>query len=86
MCGRFVSRRDKQELSQEFNIELFNTPPVKSYNIAPAQGVGVVVYDNKRIIYTPLLWGLIPRWSKDIRYGKMINARSETIMEKGFKQ
>ncbi len=83
MCGRFVSASDKKEIEKLFRVDIFRSPVLKSYNIAPAQNAGVIINDNGKIVYDALLWGLIPSWSKDLTIGsKMINARSETIMQK----
>jgi len=82
MCGRFVAKSEKDELINEFGIDIFESPVAISYNIAPFQAVGVII-NNNGIRYTPLVWGLVPSWSKDVKIGyKMINCRSETILEK----
>jgi putative SOS response-associated peptidase YedK len=52
------------------------------YNVAPSQQVAVV-YDESPNTLSAARWGLIPSWSKDPSIGyKMINARSETLLEK----
>jgi putative SOS response-associated peptidase YedK len=52
------------------------------YNVAPSQQVAVV-YDESPNTLSAAKWGLIPSWSKDPSIGyKMINARSETLLEK----
>jgi putative SOS response-associated peptidase YedK len=83
MCGRFTSKEEKEELLRLFQIDIFDIPPVISYNIAPGQVVGAIINAKGGRHYTPLIWGLIPSWSKDPKIGyKMINARSETVAEK----
>ncbi|MFC9250398.1 SOS response-associated peptidase family protein [Amycolatopsis thailandensis] len=29
-----------------------------------------------------LMWGLVPSWAKEVKLGRLINARSEAITEK----
>jgi putative SOS response-associated peptidase YedK len=52
------------------------------YNIAPSQPIAAILdKESKNIEF--LRWGLIPGWAKDESIGnRLINARSETIMEK----
>ena len=70
----------------EFNEHHF-TP---RYNIAPTQDVAVVANTLPDTGQEPAVkqieffhWGLIPSWAKDPKIGnRMINARSETLVEK----
>lgn len=84
MCGRKTLTKNKTEIIKEY---LVNPTSIKfdwipSFNITPSQITPVLLYDNKRIII-PMQWGLIPFWAKDRKIGfKMINARSETLLEK----
>lgn len=84
MCGRFTLYDNKDVIENEFEVEieqpgLFNP----SYNIAPTQNSLVIYTKEDKRICTPMRWGLIPFWSKDIKIGyKMINARAETVDEK----
>ena len=82
MCGRFSLVADPDELRQAFpwlNIPVANAP---RYNIAPSQPVAVIPNDGKNQL-DYYIWGLIPSWAKDPDIGnRMINARSETILEK----
>lgn len=83
MCGRYNLRLTPQELQKFF--ELFREPPPFSirYNIAPTQTVPVVRLVEGHREAALLRWGLIPFWAKDAKIGaKMINARSDTILEK----
>lgn len=83
MCGRFVSASQKKEIENLFQIDVFRSPVLQSYNIAPNQNAGVIINDNGKIVYDVLFWGLIPSWSKDLSISsKMINARAETVMQK----
>jgi hypothetical protein len=45
----------------------------------------VIVRNNKRNELRPMRWGLVPSWAQDRAIGqRMINARSETLLEKPF--
>jgi putative SOS response-associated peptidase YedK len=82
MCGRFSLKSTMQAISDEFDIKESDFNIDARYNIAPTQNVAVVIYDNGRRL-TTFRWGLIPSWAKDPEIGnKMINARSETLLEK----
>lgn len=85
MCGRFTLTATVDELIDRFDIEYFldqeNYFP--SFNVAPSQSVLAVINNGTRNKMGFLRWGLIPPWAKDMSIGhKMINARSETLMEK----
>jgi putative SOS response-associated peptidase YedK len=85
MCGRFTLTATVDQLIDRFDIEYFleqeNFQP--SYNIAPTQSVLAVINNGRHNKMGFLRWGLIPPFAKDISIGnKMINARSETLLEK----
>ena len=85
MCGRKTLTRDIQSIIEELTIEEWEDHDryIPSYNIAPAQFSPIMTQGVKYRIVRPMKWGLIPSWSKDKTMGKkLINARSETIMEK----
>ncbi len=87
MCGRYTFTqmpKADQVVRLEEQSELSLQP---RYNIAPAQACLVKpINDPQR--YHFYRWGLIPAWAKDPKIGyKMINARSETVLEKpAFRQ
>lgn len=82
MCGRFVRKTDLRDAAKYFSVETLEALMPASYNIAPRQPVAVIMEEGRRQIVS-MQWGLIPSWSKDAKIGyKMINARSETILEK----
>ena len=82
MCGRFTLSVDPVDLQLEFQIPEMPAKWHPRYNIAPSQPVAVLTDSNKRTVDF-FQWGLVPGWAKDISIGsKLINARSETIMEK----
>jgi putative SOS response-associated peptidase YedK len=53
------------------------------FNIAPGTRQPVIVQEAGERELSTMQWGLIPRWSKDLRSAKpLINARAETLAEK----
>jgi putative SOS response-associated peptidase YedK len=82
MCGRGAQHSDPEAIARRFGV----APPLPNlaarYNVAPTQEVGVVRFDPKarRRALDPLVWGLVPRWSKDDKPGfSTINAKAETV-------
>jgi putative SOS response-associated peptidase YedK len=82
MCGRFVITSPPAALRQIFGyVEQPNFPP--RYNIAPTQPVPVVLLENGVRHFWLMRWGLLPAWLDDPRgFALLINARSETVLEK----
>ncbi|MFJ6003255.1 SOS response-associated peptidase [Arthrobacter sp. NPDC092385] len=90
MCGRFVIAGSKADLIDAFEVDEAIVDEVEpSWNVAPTDTVQLVVerLDPETGELTrrlePARWGLIPSWSKTAAVGaRMINARSETVLEK----
>jgi putative SOS response-associated peptidase YedK len=88
MCGRYVMSKATDDLLSHFEAkEVEGTPPPPSWNVAPTQTVPIIAerLDEGSIERSLLVakWGLVPSWAKDAKIGsKMINARSESILEK----
>src|ERR1700681_1529937 len=82
MCGRFVITSLPAALRQIFGYaEQPNFPP--RHNIAPTQPIPVVMVENGVRHFLLMRWGLLPAWVKDPRkFTLLINARSETVLEK----
>lgn len=82
MCGRFVITSPPAALRQIFGyVEQPNFPP--RYNVAPTQPIPVVIVENGARHFRLMRWGLLPAWVKDPRgFTLLINARSETVLEK----
>ncbi|WP_459384961.1 SOS response-associated peptidase [Arthrobacter humicola] len=88
MCGRYVMARAVGDLLAEFDAGLEDEiaiPP--SWNVAPTADVPILL--ERLVEGEPVRqlhiarWGLVPSWAKDPGIGsKMINARSETVLEK----
>ena len=94
MCGRFTLKTNPsayvedlfsclgKELDEPTQEILAQWSP--RYNVAPTQQVLAVFQDRDSQAGLGFFrWGLIPFWSEDLRIGnRMINARSETLLEK----
>jgi putative SOS response-associated peptidase YedK len=90
MCGRFVMPKASSDLVAAFGVEEQPGPELPpSWNVAPTQPVNIVTERldqgtgelSRRL--EVMRWGLVPSWAKDPKVGsRMINARSETILEK----
>lgn len=82
MCGRYVITSPPEALRRLFNYgEQPNFPP--HFNIAPTQPVPVVIREHGTRHFRLMRWGFLPAWVKDPRtFALVINARSETVLEK----
>ena len=86
MCGRFIQISNPEIIRLGIH-DLQIDPEVLQglaprYNIAPSQNILAVLNLHKPTL-ARIRWGLIPFWAKDPSTGsKMINARSETLLEK----
>lgn len=82
MCGRYVITSSPEALRRLFDYnELPNFPP--RYNVAPTQPVPVVILENGVRQFKLMRWGFLPSWVKDPgKFALVINARSETVLEK----
>lgn len=82
MCGRFTITLEPAFFQQELDLGKIPSEWVPRYNAAPGQNIPVVKDALTRDV-AMLRWGLVPHWAKDVSIGyKMINARSETLLEK----
>lgn len=90
MCGRFVITGTRADLVDAFEVDESSVDEIRpSWNVAPTNTVQLVVErvdpDTGELTrrLEPARWGLIPSWSKTAAVGaRMINARSETVLEK----
>lgn len=79
MCGRFALATSPDAIRKHFGLE--RTLDLKPrYNIAPSTPILAIRQMNDHRRADPLVWGLIPHWSKErkTRYST-INARAETV-------
>lgn len=83
MCGRYSFAPDLKIVNEHYDITVNNGDIGPNYNCAPSQRLPVISNDDKGKI-SHYSWGLIPFWAKDKSIGyKLINARGETLTEKG---
>ena len=82
MCGRYALTIPPEAVRAYFAFsEQPNFPP--RYNIAPTQPIAAVRNRGNERHFDLLRWGLIPGWARDLKkLPLMINARSETILQK----
>jgi putative SOS response-associated peptidase YedK len=82
MCGLYSFKRSPEEARGLFNyIERPEFPP-RQY-VTPAGPMAIVRQGNDGVRHFALVrWGFVPSWAKDIQPKPLINARSETILEK----
>lgn len=65
-----------------------NPLPAKNYNVAPTTNITVAIEqtdpDTAEVTrqLTTARWGLVPHWAKNIGTKPLINARSETVVDK----
>ncbi|TCI00481.1 SOS response-associated peptidase [Roseococcus sp. SYP-B2431] len=85
MCGRYILQRDPAGLATYFETPSPAPNFAASWNLAPTQeGLVVRRHPQTGARHIDILrWGLVPRWAKDAAgAARLINARSETILEK----
>jgi putative SOS response-associated peptidase YedK len=88
MCGRYVMARATGDLLSYFDAEVAEgSAPPPSWNVAPTDDVPIIAErasgegPERRLLIAR--WGLVPSWAKDVKIGsKLINARSETVLDK----
>ena len=86
MCGRYVSRSDKQRIAETFHAgivpEDYDPDFVPDYNVAPQtmQPVVRLNSDSGQRELVRMRWGFVPFWAKDTKIAySTINARAETL-------
>ncbi len=84
MCGRATITKDMLSIIEDLTIDQWISKHyTPSYNIAPTQYSPILIGKNNSRYVQMLKWGLVPQWSKNLSIGsKMINARSETLLNK----
>ncbi|WP_427173213.1 SOS response-associated peptidase [Arthrobacter sp. 92] len=88
MCGRYVMSRATGDLLSYFHAdEAEGTAPPPSWNVAPTDDMPIIAEresddgPERRLLIAR--WGLVPSWANDTKIGsRLINARSETILDK----
>jgi putative SOS response-associated peptidase YedK len=85
MCWRYTIHSRGTLIAEWFGVTAPMPDFEPRFNAAPTQSLPVVRFTAKdgRRHLSALRWGLVPVWAKDPAIGaKMINARSETLVEK----
>jgi putative SOS response-associated peptidase YedK len=82
MCGRFARIDSLSHLAEKFNIDMVNSSLPISYNIPPGTDIAAVISSGSVCKIETLKWGIPPKWKKDSGASLLINARSETLLEK----
>lgn len=85
MCGRYAVFAGKENIEQAFGVTSDDPGLLEpNFNATPGSMLPVVLLGKARIKRIgSLRWGLIPSWAEDQSVGySMINARSETLLEK----
>ena len=81
MCGRYSLSKKLGKVVESLQCSWPETF-IPRYNLAPTQ-FGLVATIQQKPAITPMRWGLVPSWARDISIGqKLINARAETLAEK----
>jgi putative SOS response-associated peptidase YedK len=85
MCGRYALKSEVDELMRLFGfVERINLEP--RYNIAPTQQVPVIRQRREPVgqrSIAALRWGFVAPWADNPKSGPpLVNARSETLLEK----
>ena len=84
MCGRNTLTENTKSIIKDFSIDSWDSKQIiPHYNICPSSYTPVLISKNNTRIVRDMKWGLIPSWSSNSSIGnQMINARSESILEK----
>lgn len=81
MCGRAKLPDDVSEIKLDLKIDFDEISDYQPrWNAAPTSKLPVVVSIAGNRILTPMRWGLIPFWAKDLKIGySTFNARAEGL-------
>ncbi|WP_044336494.1 SOS response-associated peptidase [Rossellomorea aquimaris] len=82
MCGRFSLTTPLEELVRQYLIDEFLEEWQPRYNIAPSQKVLSLISHKGKRRAGEITWGLVPHWADRKKWKPLINARSETLLEK----
>jgi putative SOS response-associated peptidase YedK len=85
MCGRYAVFAGKEKIQEAFGVSSDDSGLFEpNFNATPGSLLPVVLLGKARVKRIgSLRWGLIPSWAEELSVGySMINARSETLLEK----
>lgn len=81
MCARYALSLNNAALAALFAVPAAPPPGDPRFNIAPSQPVPAILPGPQGWELRMIKWGFLPSWAKDAKR-PMVNARSETILEK----
>ena len=82
MCGRYSFILEDELIKERFGVTVRSAIYKARYNCAPTQDLAVISDESPETL-SLYRWGLIPFWAKERSIGtNMINAKSETILDK----
>lgn len=88
MCGRFTRYASWAQVHAFLQPLPVLPPPAElppQYNIAPTQAAWVIAANEDGVPQAqPMRWGFAPRWAKDPKQAKPINARAEGVASNGL--
>lgn len=82
MCGRFSLTTPLEELVKQYLIDEFIEEWQPRYNIAPSQRILSLISHKGSRRAGEITWGLVPHWADRSKWKPLINARSETLLDK----
>jgi putative SOS response-associated peptidase YedK len=82
MCGRYSLTTPLEELVNQYMIDEFFEDWQPRYNIAPSQKVLSLISHKGKRRAGDITWGLVPHWANPSTWKPLINARSETLLDK----
>ena len=90
MCGRIVDDLTTEQIAHQYRIVEAARPVVEhrpNYSLRPTGTLRAVRLDpdGKREL-AALRWGFVPHWSREVPKQAWINAKAETIAEKGVRR
>lgn len=89
MCGRYTYY-SSEDILKKFGLANSESEQTKlalnlpdNYNVSPGNDMPIIIRGAQEHRLEFANWGLVPSWSKDPETGlKLINARSESLLEK----
>lgn len=90
MCGRIVAATPPAVLAEQFMAaEVAAGPELDQprFNVAPTDPVAVVATSSRGVRRVgTMAWGLVPRWEETLTSRRLINLRSESLLDRpGFR-
>ncbi|MGG4168393.1 SOS response-associated peptidase [Rossellomorea vietnamensis] len=82
MCGRFSLTTPLEELVKHYLIDEYLEEWQPRYNIAPSQNILSLISHKGKRRAGEITWGLVPKWADPTKWKPLINARSETLLDK----